>query len=51
MQEERYLMFDKLPNSLELPRRTAPYIRKGKKIGRNDKCPCESGKKFKKCCG
>ena len=22
-----------------------------KKIGRNDKCPCGSGKKFKKCCG
>ena len=21
-----------------------------KKIGRNDPCPCESGKKFKKCC-
>lgn len=20
------------------------------KIGRNDKCPCESGKKFKHCC-
>ena len=22
-----------------------------KKVGRNDKCPCESGKKFKVCCG
>ena len=22
-----------------------------KKIGRNDKCPCGSGKKYKKCCG
>jgi len=21
------------------------------KVGRNDPCPCESGKKFKKCCG
>ncbi len=21
------------------------------KIGRNEKCPCESGKKWKKCCG
>ena len=21
------------------------------KIGRNDKCPCQSGKKFKRCCG
>ena len=23
----------------------------GKKIGRNDPCPCGSGKKYKKCCG
>jgi len=22
-----------------------------KKIGRNDPCPCGSGKKYKKCCG
>jgi uncharacterized protein len=22
-----------------------------KEIGRNDLCPCESGKKFKQCCG
>lgn len=26
-------------------------IRKPKKIGRNDACPCGSGKKYKKCCG
>jgi preprotein translocase subunit SecA len=26
-------------------------IVKGKKIGRNDPCPCGSGKKYKKCCG
>jgi hypothetical protein len=25
--------------------------KKGKKIGRNDPCPCGSGKKYKKCCG
>lgn len=25
-------------------------IVKGDKVGRNDKCPCGSGKKFKKCC-
>jgi len=23
----------------------------GKKVGRNDPCPCGSGKKYKKCCG
>lgn len=26
-------------------------VREGKKIGRNDPCPCGSGKKYKKCCG
>jgi preprotein translocase subunit SecA len=26
-------------------------VRKGKKPGRNDLCPCGSGKKYKKCCG
>lgn len=26
-------------------------IRKGPKVGRNEPCPCGSGKKFKKCCG
>ena len=24
---------------------------KSVKVGRNDPCPCQSGKKFKKCCG
>lgn len=27
------------------------YKRDGEKIGRNDPCPCGSGKKYKKCCG
>ncbi len=26
-------------------------VRKGNKVGRNDPCPCGSGKKYKKCCG
>ena len=29
----------------------APERREGPKIGRNDDCPCGSGKKYKKCCG
>ena len=28
----------------------APVHRAGQKVGRNDPCPCGSGKKFKKCC-
>ncbi len=40
----------KAPRSRELPRRRAGE-RTGRKVGRNDPCPCGSGKKFKKCCG
>jgi preprotein translocase subunit SecA len=32
------------------PQKQAP-VRVEKKIGRNDPCPCGSGKKYKKCCG
>ncbi len=28
-----------------------PKVNKNKKVGRNDPCPCGSGKKYKKCCG
>lgn len=28
-----------------------PMTREEDKIGRNDPCPCGSGKKYKKCCG
>ncbi len=28
-----------------------PLVRKSEKVGRNDPCPCGSGKKYKKCCG
>ncbi|MFN0059587.1 MAG: YchJ family protein [Planctomycetota bacterium] len=28
-----------------------PIRREADKVGRNDPCPCGSGKKFKKCCG
>jgi len=31
--------------------RNAPEPRRAKKVGRNDPCPCGSGRKFKKCCG
>lgn len=27
------------------------FVRMEKKVGRNDPCPCGSGKKYKKCCG
>ena len=28
-----------------------PFVRQGGKVGRNDPCPCGSGKKYKQCCG
>jgi hypothetical protein len=31
--------------------RAKTIINENKKIGRNDPCPCGSGKKYKKCCG
>ena len=34
-----------------LPPERRPVRRTGPKIGRNDPCPCGSGKKFKQCCG
>ena len=29
----------------------SPFIREGQKVGRNDPCPCGSGKKYKQCHG
>ena len=28
-----------------------PFVRNGKKVGRNEPCPCGSGKKYKQCQG
>ena len=37
--------------ALYLEQKKSGTIVKGKKIGRNDPCPCGSGKKYKYCCG
>ncbi len=39
------------PEASASPDKPTTYRRAGKKIGRNDPCPCGSGKKYKKCCG
>ena len=40
------------PDSAEQqPVRAAPFVRDDRKVGRNEPCPCGSGKKFKQCCG
>jgi len=36
--------------TIESTGKVVPFKRKSPKIGRNEPCPCGSGKKFKKCC-
>ena len=38
-------------HELYLEQKKSGTVVKDKKIGRNDPCPCGSGKKYKKCCG
>jgi len=33
------------------PLAVKPVVREAPKTGRNDPCPCNSGRKYKKCCG
>jgi preprotein translocase subunit SecA len=35
----------------EAPQKKKEPVMAGKKVGRNDPCPCGSGKKYKHCCG
>ena len=50
--EDRVITGDQLAQLRALyNRRPAQQVRKYAKIGRNDPCPCGSGKKYKKCCG
>ncbi len=39
------------PAEEEEPLELKPITRKQDKVGRNEPCPCGSGKKYKKCCG
>lgn len=38
-------------NVLYKNQKSSKTVVKEKKVGRNDPCPCGSGKKYKKCCG
>ena len=44
------LLTEQRRKELYLEQKKSGTIRKDKKIGRNDPCPCGSGKKYKKCC-
>jgi preprotein translocase subunit SecA len=39
------------PPGMAAPQPAAPIRRDTPKVGRNDPCPCGSGRKYKKCCG
>lgn len=51
---EMRALSDEESEMMPLPADIIPFhtqVRNEKKIGRNDPCPCGSGKKYKKCCG
>jgi hypothetical protein len=56
LQDDRYRLIEDMIGELESwagfqpPIQQQPVVKK-KKIGRNEPCPCGSGKKYKKCCG
>ena len=55
--ENVYNIIDKYKNDIPIwiyngyTKREVNSMPKEKKVGRNDPCPCGSGKKYKKCCG
>ncbi len=45
---------EEVPAAVKVPereRKQETVVRVGEKVGRNDPCPCGSGKKYKNCCG
>ncbi len=45
---------EEVPAAVKVPereRKQETVVRSGEKVGRNDSCPCGSGKKYKNCCG
>jgi hypothetical protein len=51
LEEWEPLLSEARRKELYKEQKNSSTIVKGKKIGRNDLCPCGSGKKYKKCCG
>lgn len=52
MQEKKKLASEVVdPDAPPLPDTPVEQAHASKATGRNDPCPCGSGKKFKKCCG
>jgi hypothetical protein len=51
LEEWEPLLAQERRKELYRQQKSSGTIVKDKKIGRNDPCPCGSGKKYKKCCG
>ncbi len=51
MEEWDPLLTPETRKELYREQKSSTTVVKDKKIGRNDPCPCGSGKKYKKCCG
>ena len=51
MRMYKYFQAQRLAETLPMAPDISPYRRIAPKMGRNDQCPCGSGKKFKHCCG
>lgn len=50
IQRKQVVDVDKISSNVEEGQGNKP-VKKEEEIGRNDECPCGSGKKYKKCCG
>lgn len=50
IQRKQLVDVDKISSNVEEGQGKKP-VKKEEEIGRNDECPCGSGKKYKKCCG
>ncbi len=48
---EREPVAQEMSTNMDQSLEKTPSKRKDAKVGRNDQCPCGSGKKFKQCCG
>jgi len=49
--EKREQVSKDMFTNIDTSQKSAPKKRAEKKVGRNDPCPCGSGKKYKQCCG
>jgi preprotein translocase subunit SecA len=50
MEQQAQVQQDQRGNTGEAPKKVEPIRNRGPKVGRNDPCPCGSGKKYKNCC-